>query len=735
MSTYAPSPHASAGGPVRRLIPRRRDPAAADDARAPRSGATTGTIGAALLTAATICVATFVGGGGLKEGPATTVQIVLTLLAGALTAAAVLLAPPRRPAHGIGPAALLLAFTAVTAASVSWSVAPNTSWQEASMMFAYSGVFVAAAAVARLERRLGEGVLAGIALAASIVSVYALLTKVFPGEVGELDQYQRLVGAYEYWNATGLAAGMGIVACLWLGTRREGHALLRALAYPATGLLMVTLMLAFSRGALAVTVIGVAVWLCVVPLRLRAATMLIASGACAAGVVGFAFAKPSLSEEPVTLAARVSGGHELGVLLLAIALLLLAAGVAVNFATDRRAPSEVARSRAGAALLTVLVLAVLAAIGGLAASHRGLTGTISHDFSSLTNPNAQVPANTPNRLTAVASVRAAYWKEAIEVFEEHPAVGSGAGGYAVASLRFRPPNLTARNAHGYVVQTLADLGALGVALTLALLIAWAIAAGAATHPFNRRWRASRWERFQAAYTPERVGLLSMLCIVIVFGLHSLVDWTWYVPGTACVALICAGWLAGRGPLQEPVADARAGWRHVVPGRVSSLRIAGAAVVVLLALLAAWVEWQPQLASEEAQNAFVLTSTSPSRALAQARGAVARDPASAEAMFALATAQESAGRDAAATATLRRAVRKQPANPETWANLGIHDLAAGRPKAAVSELGAALYLDPQNGRYSAHYLEALRAQQTARQAQQTLRGRQTTRKKAQKASQD
>ena len=43
----------------------------------------------------------------------------------------------------------------------------------------------------------------------------------------------------------------------------------------------------------------------------------------------------------------------------------------------------------------------------------------------------------------------------------------------------------------------------------------------------------------------------MLCLVVVFGVHSFVDWTWYVPGDACVALLCAGWLAGRGPLARP----------------------------------------------------------------------------------------------------------------------------------------------------------------------------------------
>jgi O-antigen ligase len=713
MSTYAPS--STPASPTRRLprIPLRvpSDRGASDAGELRRSPLPA--LGAALLTAAVICFATFTGEGGLQEGQASTVQIVLTLLAGIAVAAAIVLAPPRAPLRGLWPIALLLAFTAVTAASISWSVAPNTSWQEAAMMFAYSGVFIAAAAVARSARALCDGVLAGIALAATIVSVYALLTKVFPGEVGPLDPYARLIGAFGYWNATGLAAGMGIVACMWLGSRRAGHALLRALAYPATGLLMVTLMLSYSRGALAMTVVGIVVWLCIVPLRLRATTMLIAAGACAGGVIGFAFAKPSLSGEEIELAARASGGHELGVLLIAMALVLLAIGVVVNFATDRRAPSAIARRRAGAALIAAVALAVIAAIGGLAASQRGLTGTISHDVSSLTNPNAPVPANTPNRLTAASSVRARYWKEAIEVFEAHPALGAGAGGYAVASLRFKPPDLEAKNAHGYIVQTLADLGIVGVAITLLLLIAWAAAAGSATHPFNRRWRRGRWEHAPTPYTPERIALLSMLCVVIVFGLHSLVDWTWYVPGTACAALICAGWLVGRGELLTAVDGGPARWRHLVPGRVSNLRLAGALAAVLLALLAAWVEWQPQLAYEEAQTSLALIETSPHRALAEAEGAVARDPLSAEALASLATAQQSLGRRSAATATLQRAVRMQPANPETWANLGFLDLEEGRSKAAISELGAAVYLNPQKASYQDGYVRALRDAATAK----------------------
>ena len=178
----------------------------------------------------------------------------------------------------------------------------------------------------------------------------------------------------------------------------------------------------------------------------------------------------------------------------------------------------------------------------------------------MTNPNAKPPPNTPDRLTAVASVRARYWKEALQIFDAHPALGAGASGYQTARLRYRKETLEVRHAHGFVVQTLADLGLVGLALALAVLLAWMAAAGRATHAFNRRWtpwsawlhirEGSRpgWKRRPEPYSPERIGMLGMLTLVVVFGAHSLIDWTWYVPGNACAALVCAGWLAGRGPL-------------------------------------------------------------------------------------------------------------------------------------------------------------------------------------------
>ena len=695
-----------------------------------------------ILIAGVVCFVTFLAGGGLHLGPTTTVEMALTIGAGVVVAGVVLVAPARGRAYGGWSVGLLLVLAALTALSVVWSVQPDDSFKDAGRMLAYGGVFGASVALARAIPTRWPAVLGAVTLAAVVVCGYALLTKVSPRQFDPNEIYARLRAPYDYWNALGLTAAMGAICCLWLGGRRAGHALLSALAYPAMGLMLVTLMLAYSRGALIALALGVAVWFCIVPLRLRGAAVLL-SGAVGAGlVVAWDFSRPALSTEGVALATRATAGRQLGALLVAMLLLLALLGLGIGFFTGRKAPSRKVRRSAGAVLLTLLILAVVACAGALAVSHRGLPGSISHAFHSLTDTHAKVP-NTPGRLTAIASVRARYWDEALTVFKAHPALGAGAEGYRTARLRYRTAPIEVRHAHGFVVQTLADLGVVGLTLALALLLAWIVAAGRSTHPFNRRWAggptlggwrsggAPGWRRMSAPYSPERIGMLNMLCLVVVFGIHSLVDWTWYVPGTACVALLCAGWLAGRGPLKpatagapavtasiagagpsEPTAagvpaeDGSEGSRRPSLRGLSPVRGVVACAAVIAALLAAWAQWQPQRAEESSQQALSLLAGNAARASTAARAAVAEDPLSVQALFTLAAVQQATGQAVLARATLQRAVRLQPSNPETWLRLGEYDLSAaqsttgggateGGAHSALTELEAAIYLNPES----------------------------------------
>jgi hypothetical protein len=686
-----------------------------------------------VAVAAGLCAVVFYAKGGwnpINPGPMTVAEMTLTLAGGVAVAGTVLLAPAGRPAYGAWAVGLLLALTALTALSVVWSVQPDESWQDAGRMLAYSALFAAAVALVRVVPARWSSLLGGVLLAAVVVCGYALATKVFPDQLDPSDQYARLRAPYNYWNAIGLTAAMGIVSCLWLGARRTGHALLGALAYPAMGLLVVTLMLSYSRGALVAVAIGVVLWFCIVPLRLRGAAVLLVGALGGMVVVGWDFSQHALSSESVALSDRVNSGSQLGVLLVAVLSGLTLAGVAIGFLTGRHAPRAAARRRMGVLLLSLPAIAVVVFLGLLAHSHRGLTGSVSHGVSSLTDPNAPLPStNTPGRLTSIGSVRARYWNEALEVFSEHPAVGAGAGGYATARLRRRTETIDVTHAHGYLVQTLADLGLVGLALTLALLAAWLAAAGRSTHPWNRSWREGAWRAVALPYSAERIGLLTMLCVVVAFGVHSLVDWTWYVPGDACVALLCAGWLAGRGSLAgangtstiahsddalsaTTTGDAlqdtavsppvnlsppmgRARRRRVPPLReVGPTRGILAAAVLAATLVAAWAQWQPLRSVDASNQALALLPRNPAAARTAAQTAVRRDPLSVQALFTLSTIQQRAGESAQARATLQRAVRLQPSNPQTWVALGDYDLQANNPPEALKELRAAVYLNPE-----------------------------------------
>jgi O-antigen ligase len=671
-----------------------------------------------LLFAGILCFVTFYAKGGLNLESMTSTEMSLTLAAGITIASAVLLAPLAGRAYGAWPVGLLLSFAVLSAVSVAWSVQPDESWRDADRLLAYGAVFAAGVILAHVAADRWRAVLGGIALAAVVVCGFALLTKVFPGELAPYNAYARLEEPYGYWNAIGLTAALGAICCMWLGARRTGHPLMSALAYPAMGVLLLTLLLAFSRGALAALAVGLALWFGVVPLRLRGAAVLVAGALAAGALAAWAFSTDALSAEGVSAAGRASAGHQLGALLVAMVAVLTVVGLAAGFLTSRRAPSARARRNAGALLWSLIALALLSFAGALAHSQRGFTGSISHAVTSLTDPNAKPPPNTPSRLTAVASVRSRYWKEALQIFAAHPTVGAGAAAYQTARMRYRKETLQVRHAHGFIVQTLADLGLAGLAVVLALLASWMAAAGRATHPFNRRWRSWRemragarpsWRRVPERYSPERIGMLSMLCVVVVFGAHSLVDWTWYVPGNACVALLCAGWLAGRGPLSSKrraaavqvdrtLALQRALARReglvAAVRKLGATRLGAAAAVLVAALLAAWSQWQPQRSEDARQEALAVLAHDPRGAAAAASTAVSRDPLSAEALLTLSYVQRTSGRPTLARATLQRAVRLQPSNPQTWLALARSDLASD-PRAALPEVQAAVFLNPES----------------------------------------
>jgi len=660
--------------------------------------------------AAILVAVAFAAEGGLQLNRAAPTEMGLILGGGAAVAGSLLLAPRRERAWGIGPLLALVALVVLTALSITWAANPEDAYLEANRAFAYLAVFAAAAALAHAVPSRWSAVLGAITLAAVAISGYAVLTKIFPGLLNPDETFARLREPFGYWNSVGLMAASGVPGALWLGTRRTGHQTLNALAYPALGLLVLTMLLSYSRGALLAAAAGIAFWLiCVKPLRLRAAAVLLTGVTGGAIAAAWAFSQGPLSDDRVPLGLREQSGLQLLVLVVAVLGVLTVVGLAVGFAAATRPPSRRARERIGLVLLCGLALVPVAVVGRMAVSDKGLSGSISSNWTSLTDPNAALPVNDPSRLTTSGSVRARYWDEALQIFEANPAKGVGAGGYATVRKRYRTAEQAVRTAHGYVVQTLADLGLAGLAVSLALLAGWVASAAAATG-LRRRERTRE-------YAPERIGLLTLVAIVLVFGVHSLVDWTWFIPGNAVVALLAAGWVAGRGPLSA------AAPRRVHGGLAERLRaglrersrVMGAAVVVVVALLATWTAWQPLRSDALAQESLVtLQDGDVDGARAQAEAAHDRNPLALDPLLKLARIEQQAGnRQIQARAALQQAVRLQPANPESWLALAQYELKSANPQAALSASRRAIYLDPRSSRPTGVFLQARRQIAAAR----------------------
>ncbi len=645
----------------------------------------------ALGVAALLVAIAFLARSGSVLSRSAPVEIALTLLGAVAVAVAILAHASRGRLWGGVTLLLFAALAAWTALSIAWSVQPSESWQAANLTLAYLAVFAGTIALAHVAPGRWSGVLGGVVLAAVVLCGWSLLVKAFPS-ISSLDLYARLRAPFDYWNAVGLMAALGVPGCLWLGARRDGHAALSALAVPALGLLLVALLLSYGRGPLLAAFVATACWFAIVPLRLRGLAVLATAGAGTAVVCAWAFANDALTQDGTPLDVRTDAGHSLGLLLLALLVVLLLAGLALSFAMSRSALSPQSRRMAGAAVLVALALVPLAGIGALAASDRGLTGSISHGWNELTDPNARQPANDPSRLASVGGVRARYWDNGFSIWRKAPWLGVGADGYATARKPIQPDRLRVRHAHGYVPQTLADLGAIGMGISVVLLVAWLLAA----------WRVIRP---RDSVTPERIGLMTLAATALAFGVHSAVDWTWFVPGTAVAGLLCAAWVAGRGPLDEPSAPAALP-RGRVAWSAARSRIALAAVVLVAGIAAAWAIWQPQRAVDAGDAALTaLLDGHVQEARAHAKDAVAIDPLSIDALFTLAAVERAASAPQGAREALQRAVELQPANPESWLRLGQFELDQGNVRRALRLLGAAIYLDPRGPEAQTEYARA------------------------------
>jgi Flp pilus assembly protein TadD len=138
-------------------------------------------------------------------------------------------------------------------------------------------------------------------------------------------------------------------------------------------------------------------------------------------------------------------------------------------------------------------------------------------------------------------------------------------------------------------------------------------------------------------------------------------------------------------------------------------VAGAAAIVVLALVCAWTTWQPLRAVNAGDDALELVSEG--KVDADRKAALHAhdiDPLSTEPLSDLAVVEQKAGRTQQGRAALEQAVQLQPQNPTPWLRLAGYQLdVLNDPQGALSSLGAALYLDPRSQTGVSLFLDATR----------------------------
>jgi O-Antigen ligase len=400
-------------------------------------------------------------------------------------------------ARGIGlpgPAALI--FVGALAALVVW-IATSLLWSShvsATVLEIQRGlVYLSAAALFVLAGR-GRGLLAGVLGAATLLCGYGLANWLLGNPEVPLSAdpqaAERLSEPIGYANGVAILAAMGLLLSVGFAARASRTA--AAATAAATGPLFAsTLYFTFGRGAWLALAVGLTVGLVLGPGRLQlAATALALAAPAAIAVIS---------------AAGLGASGWLAALLLVLSALSLVISLALR--SVRYRPSLRMRRAFAAGLIAlpvVVAAAVLIRLGGPAAAYDSFTAT-----------PAPTHGDVRGRVFSLSgSNRADYWHVAWRVYEDHPALGAGAGTYSRSWLRERPVPQPVQDAHSLYLEILAELGPIGLVLLL-------VALGA---PFfaPRSW-----------WTPVALAPYAA------FLAHAAQDWDWELPAVTVAALACA----------------------------------------------------------------------------------------------------------------------------------------------------------------------------------------------------
>jgi O-antigen ligase len=334
--------------------------------------------------------------------------------------------------------------------------------------------------------------------------------------------------------------------------------------------------------------------------------------------------------------------------------LAAAAVVSLFWLVDRRATVP------HSATIAFAILVAIACVTGaaLAIAHYGspvsLTERAWRNFKA---PPTNATNLNKRLLSLSGNGRYQLWSIALDDARSHPGLGSGAGTYERYFLRHQPAQVgRVRDAHNLYVETLAELGPVGLAMLLVVL-------GTPLAVAVKRRRP---------LTGFAAGAY------VVFLVHAATDWDWELPAMTLAALVCAVAVLLD---QRRVRQTK---RLSAPVRgVAVVAVAGAGIFAAVGLLG-----NSALAASRSD----LAAGKIADAQQQARRAASWAPWSSEPWDSLGDAQLTGGERAAARASYRKGLSIDRNDWILWFDLALAAPGDGR-RHAIAE---SLRLSPRSG---------------------------------------
>jgi O-antigen ligase len=561
---------------------------------------------------------------------------------------------------------LLAAFAVWTALSLSWTESGEKTFADTARLATYLGAF--ALAVCARGPRGAARMTGAVATAIVLVVGVALLSRLHPAWFPEASQTQRFLEIgrerlsypLNYWNALAALIAIGLPLLLAVATSAKLIAL-RALAAAAMPALMLTALFTLSRAPIAAIFLVFAVFLAFSSDRLPKLLTLLVTGAGGVLLIAATAGRDELRDGLATSTAHRQGDE---MLLLTIAVCVVVGliqwGISEALARGKRPRwTHVSRQQSRAA---VLAAAIVVVIGLIAFNAPGKVSNGWDEFKL-----AEVPGDGTERLgRASGESRYQFWSSTVREMESEPLTGTGSGTFEYWWTRDGDTGDVVRDAHSLYMQTLGELGIVGLALLLAFVLTVLIGGGLAA---------------VRAGPLERPYLAAALASCVAFFATAIFDWMWQMPVLTVAMLLLASILVVRG-------------RPEGEGRPSPFPVAARAAFAVLAL-AAIVAIAIPLASTTLvrQSQAEANEGDPSAALSAAKSAQNAQPGAASPRLQQALLLETAGDLAAAGAAAHAATEREPTNWRIWLVLSRIEAERGQVDAAIRYYRKARSLNP------------------------------------------